>query len=50
MAQLRLKLTLDKRLTLAQQRKRYKKLVKRYEKQLAYAREQRRQLTYKNES
>ena len=36
MPQLKLKLTLDKRLTLGQQRRRYKKLVKRHEKQVAY--------------
>lgn len=41
MPQLKLKLTLDKRLTWGQQRRRYKKLVKRHAKQIAYAKAQR---------
>lgn len=41
MPQLRLKLSLDKRLSQGAQRRRYKKLIKRYEKQLAYVRAQR---------
>lgn len=34
MPQLKLKLTLDKRLTLGKQRRRYKRMLKRYEKRL----------------
>ena len=34
MPQLKLKLTLDKRLTLGKQRRRYKKILKRYERKL----------------
>lgn len=41
MPQLRLKLTLDKRLSLGAQKRRYKKLIKRYQKQLDYAHKQR---------
>ena len=40
MPQLRLKLTLDKRLTAGAMRRRRKKLLKRFEKQLAYKRRQ----------